>query len=332
VNGPEDLLRQTLRSLGREVHVSDDEVAAARSRFAHLRAQRRRRRTSGVALTATAALVGAAVGGLVVRGLQGPEAVPASPTDAVPTGTSPVPGAPALTPEDLAGLWVIPDNNGWVWEFHADGTMGWMNPGLGADYEETYFQVAGDILDTGMCEFRVGMFQESTMTGAVTEGEGPVRDCQSPPGEAWTWIRVERNGSGAVSAFEGLALSNTVEASEEGLVGVWWREDTGQALMVTGEGGGLGYRLDDDGDIAVAPDDIGSAALSPQGELTLTSGAVPGFTGTCPAGASVTLRDISVGTYESRLWAAPLRVLTATSAPEDCPVHADLGGTWLRVP
>jgi RNA polymerase sigma factor (sigma-70 family) len=333
VNGAEDLLRQMLHSLGREVHVSDDDVAAARSRFAHLRAQRRRRRTSGVALAATAALVGAAVGGLVVRGLDGPEARPAAPTDAVPTGTPPVPGAPALTAEDLTGLWVIPDNNGWVWEFHADGTMGWMNPGLGADYEETYFQVAGDILDLGPCEFRVGMLQESTMTGAVAEGEGPVRDCQSPPGEAWTWIRVEPRGTLSASAFEGLALANTVEVSqEEAMVGVWWKEDTGQAMMVTHADGGMRYALDDDGDIAVSPDDLGSAVLDRQGELRLTSRAVPASPGTCEPGASATLSDLSLGTYDSRLWATPVRVLTATSAPGACAEHADLGGTWLRVP
>lgn len=331
MNGSEDLLRQTLRSLAREVNVSEDEIAAARHRLARLRVQQQRRRLSVVALTAAAALVGAVAGGLAVRGLDGPEAVPAAPADAAPTGTSPVPGAPAITPEDLAGLWVIPDNGGWVWEFHADGTMGWMNPGLGADYEETYFQVAGDILDTEVCPFRIRMTGQGTMTGEVVEKDGTVGDCEAGPGDPWTFIRVQPSPL-SVPAFEGLALANTAEVSEESMVGVWWREDTGQALMVTEEDGGLVYALDDDGDIAVAPDDVGSLVLDRPGEVTLTSGAAPESSGACDPGDSATLGDLSLGTYDSRLWEAPLRVLGATSAPGACTEHADLGGVWLRVP
>ena len=57
------------------------------------------------------------------------------------------------------------------------------------------------------------------------------------------------------------------------LNGVWLLQGSGLLLASNEVRGGVGahYRLDDDGDIDIAPDATGSLTVSPEGRITLTS-------------------------------------------------------------
>src|SRR5690606_10052911 len=86
---------------------------------------RRTRVTAGIAAAAVVAVGG---GVLLTQALGEPEVVPAERVgQAVPEGQLP------LTLENLAGLYLVPHNDGWLWAFTTEGTFEAQNPGVQPD-------------------------------------------------------------------------------------------------------------------------------------------------------------------------------------------------------
>src|SRR5690606_8098861 len=123
MNATEDLVRQSLKALDREVEVTEEDLTHARHRFTHRRAQQQRKHRSvtSVAVAAAAATV-AVVGSAVLQAPDSPEVAPAtSSNDDQPA--QPTQGASSVSATDLVGLWAVNDGYGWLWEFGADGTV-----------------------------------------------------------------------------------------------------------------------------------------------------------------------------------------------------------------
>lgn len=336
MNGTDNLVRQALQSLDRDVRISESDVASAYARFLHRSGQQvhpRRR----IALVAVAAgVVGAVAGGLVVRSLDEPAVTPVSPADTGPADPADIVPLDAPTSEDLVGLWVLPDSGGWAWEFRSDGSLSVLSPQQRRDPEGGYYQVVDGVLDAGqICRFRLRQEGADTIVGISTNDDGEHGGCPWPVGDSQTWLRVSPAATTSGPALGALGVTDQLPPSEFSLPGVWWKEETGQVLVLSEAPQGLTYRLDDDGDVVADPDDTGTAVLDARGVLTLTSGSAGEDlppSDSCEAGDSARLSQVRVGTYESRLLPAPVRVMTARSDAGGCPAHDGLDGTWVDVP
>ncbi len=194
MNRTQDRLHHALRALDREVQVTEEDIAHAQHRFVHRRAQRVHRRRSVTALAA--AVVAVTLGSAVLFQNLNDSSVEPAPGDAALEQTPSTGQTSSLTADDLAGFYVMTDGNGWLWEFHADGTAGWEKPLINSSYEETEFTIADEVLSTSGCDWRVTLTPDDTLTGVIAEEEERASsDCNAPVGEVWEWIRISRNPS-----------------------------------------------------------------------------------------------------------------------------------------
>lgn len=334
MNRTQDRLHHALLALDREVQVTEEDLAHAQHRFVHRLAQRVRRRRSVTALAAAVAAVtlGSA---MVLQNLNDPSAEPA-PGDAALEQTPSTGQTSSLTADDLAGFYVMTDGNGWLWEFHADGTAGWEKPLINSSYEETEFTIEDEVLSTNGCAWRVTLTPDDTLTGVIAvEEEGASSDCHAPVGEVWEWIRISPQPElRSASRFEGLTASDPLSLSAPNISGLWWKED-GQVLLITGTDLNLDYRLDDDGHLLTAPDDVGDVVLDhpAQGDLsflpdTQSGGSVDRG---CPVSATGTMTDVSLAARRQLVWPTTVKTMTVESTPGSCSAHEDLAGVWIQV-
>lgn len=335
MNVNEDRLHQGLRALDCEVEVTKEDLAHAQHRFVHRRTQRVRRRRSVTALAAAVAAVtlGSA---LVLQNLNDPSVGSAGPApgDADLEQTPSTGRTSSLTADDLAGFYVMTDNNGWLWEFHADGTAGWEKPLINSSYEETEFTIKEDVLSAD-CAWRVTLAPDDTLTGVIAEQEVASSDCNAPIGEVWEWIRISPQPKlWSASRFEGLTASDPLSLSPFNISGLWWRED-GQVLLITGTDLNLDYRLDDDGHLLTAPDDVGDVVLDhpAQGDLSFLpdTQSVGGVDQGCPVSATGTMTDVSLAARHQLVWPTTVKTMTVESTPGTCSAHENLGGVWIQV-
>ncbi len=336
MNGNEDRLHQGLRALDREVEVTEKDVVHAQDGFVNRRAQWVRRRRSVTAL-ATAAVVAVALGGAVVlQNLNDPSVEPAGPApgDAALEQTPSTGQTSSLTADDLAGFYVMTDGNGWLWEFHADGTVGWEKPLTESRYEETEFTIESEVLSANGCAWHVTLTPDDTLTGVIAEEEGALSDCDAPVGEVWEWIRISpQPGPGRASRLEGLTASDPLSLSPFNISGLWWKED-GQVLLITGTDLNLDYRLDDGGHLLTAPDDVGDVVLDypSQGDLALLPDTQSGGVDRgCPVRATGTMTDVSLAARHQQGWPTTVKTMTVESTPSSCSAHEDLAGVWIQV-
>jgi hypothetical protein len=245
--------------------------------------------------------------------------VPAAPPS--PQGLGPI---PAITMEvDATG-----SNLG---ALHADGTAGNF-PGESNIVHPTpststlRWHVDGG---SGITEFVDSQGRRCTKTAAfiaVSEGvirfaagrlEGPACDSTASPPSTVTWLSPASATGIALKADSGgqpLPVTDAVQ-----LNGVWLLEGTGLLLasdQVRGGSGEADYRLDDDGDIDVAPDATGSLTLATDKRITLTSNGCADTVLENPASTGIDTRS----------------ALTMTVAADPC---KRFGGktvlTWVKV-
>jgi len=324
----EPLLREILHRGDTEIEVTDAELHHAVHRFRRRRDDldrlRRTRVTAGIAAAAVVAVGG---GVLLTQALGEPEVVPAERVgQAVPEGQLP------LTLENLAGLYLVPHNDGWLWAFTTEGTFEAQNPGVQPDNQvsDVPMTIRGStiVLPDEMCDFDAELWENGLLTLTATR----VHDCPFAVGESITLPRLSpvSDVGAAMSWPEAVEVRSEPVGWIGSLQGVYLQEGTGRVLLVAHAEADdwATYRLDDDGGLLHAPDDEGTLRLAEDGSLVLTSSV---DSVGCAAG-SVTV----VATPVLRAGPEPFpvldRVLEWSGSDEPgCALHEDLAGTWIRV-
>jgi hypothetical protein len=353
MSATEELLRQSLRTLDREVEVSEDDLTHARHRFMHRLAQQQRRRRSVAGMAVAAAVATVAVGGaLVMQALDSPGVVPAAPSgDGQPTEPTATKGTSSLTAEDLVGVWLV---DGWLWEFSPDGKVSIDDTFTAradmatSEVGSSEFSLHGGLLDVhGQCSWRVTMESEGRLTGVLQGPDGTPRDCgqwpvgvdlihgDMPDEENWEWVRISDPVAQGLSSVDASTAPAPRELSPVGLSGVWWQEDGDVLFISVGFDRRIAYRLDNDGDLLRSPDDIGAGSLDgAAGTLTLTTDRLIARLGgeppTCRPGDQATMTGLSLAVHKSS-GGAPLQTLNVDASTGSCEAHEDLDGVWVKL-
>jgi hypothetical protein len=324
----EQLLREVLHRGDVEIEVSDTDLHHAAHRFHRRREDLDRRRrgwmTAGVA---AAAVVAVSAGILVGQALGEPEAVPAERDDsALPEGRLPI------TLENLAGLYLVPENHGWLWAFTTEGTFEAQNPGLEPDNQvsDVPLELSGStiVLTDDMCDFEAELWENGLLNLTASR----VNECPFRVGETITLTRL----SPASDVGSTLAWPQGVEVRNErvgwigSLRGVYVQQGTGRLLLVAYAAADdrATYRLDDDGGLFHAPDDEGTLRLADDGSLVLTSSV---DSVECAAGSTTILEGPRVRSGPQPFPALDRVLEIPGSRQPGCALHEDLAGSWVRV-
>lgn len=333
MNDLELRLREDLHRGDTQMDVSETQLGQARHRFRHRREQLERLRRLRVAAGAVAAVAAAvSVGVLGTRVLPEQETPPPAEQEHEHEHDDTTDGSRPLTLENLAGLYAVPESDGWMWQFAADGHFEAQSPGGEPGHVESGAPVTVDgttiALPAGMCDVDAALTSEGQLTVVASR----VQECPFVVGDAVTLTRV----SPVSETGAGLTWAHDAERERRpvtwlgSLRGVWLDQGTGRTLMIELESStGAGtYRLDDDGDLFTAPDDRGRLRLEESGELVMTSS---GASAGCEPGSSVVL-DVPVLRVGDTGFGGLSRAadLTTTSEPM-CTLHEDLTGLWIKV-
>ncbi|GGK69904.1 hypothetical protein [Ornithinimicrobium pekingense] len=340
----DEMLRSSLRTVAREVEVSEEDLAHAQHRFIHRREQLERRHHRAQGLVAAAVVGALALGGtLGWRELaeRSPEPQPAGrpvvepPATVLPTSV-----------DSLAGIWLLTsDASGWLWSFHRDGTVSFANPShRGLESGEPVDYSVGDgvvELPRELCDWQVRITDDGHMVGRVVRAPDPPG---SPCGgvDIATWVRVSPlsevgaglvwTGSGPVENAEAARWHQAPTAVESvaRISRTWLQQGTGRLLSIVTPGGvdDGQYVLDDGGELFVNPDDTGTVTRDATGRLRLTSG--DGSRG-CPEGSSAVLGGLQLRGIAGAAPPAPAPSLEMTLESAECSLHEELGGVWVQV-
>lgn len=336
-------LRDALGAVASEVEVTDEDLTHADHRFIHRREQlaRRRRWTHGLVAAGVAA-------GLVVAGTLGwRELADDAPTpQPARTELAPATEVLPLTVDTLSGIWLTHDSSGWMWSFHRNGTVSFVNPSY-LDIEGSE-PVAYTVTDTGielpddLCDWSLQVNSDGTMVGQVVRVPDPPDSPCAGAGQV-SWIRLspqsERGAglvwTGSTGEDEEIQAARLREAptpveSVDRISRTWLQQGTGRLLDITtpvGDGESA-YVLDDEGELFTTPADVGQVKLSETGELRLTSTAAsPG----CPEGSTAVLGDLVLRGTSGSIPPMPAPSLEVTLRSSECSRHDDLGGIWVQV-
>lgn len=258
----------------------------------HVRALGPVRRRWGLAAAAVAAV--AAIAGGIALSSDGWE--PARPAGAPPSDQP-------LVPPELVGLWREVPNSPHVWEFTADGRVGWTKSANGYLSGEAIgsrvTRRVGDVLTLAPSEARPECHGDhrfvitSPMAASVTNLS---TTCDVPPGWGTLLERIspETSPGDAVIPLMGARPQSTVR-SVDGIRGSWLHAASGTILVVGGEKSGpwLTYLIDDDGDGSTAPDQRGLVSVRPDGSgqvrpfASADADCTPSFAGVVSDGATL---------------------------------------------
>jgi len=323
----ENLLRELLRRCVTDLEVTRADFLHAEHRYHRRRAALARRRVRFI-VAAVGGLASASAAALILAQLLGERGAGSPDQDlaAVPAPAQPL----SPTAENLAGLWMVPHDSGWLWALSADGTFTARNPGLDPTNpgRSVPFTLDGHRLrlPEELCDFEVALVPG----GRVVLDPVRVERCPVTVGEEFTLTRLSpASDAGAALAWSGQDVEiRTVEWAGS-LRGVYLRQGTGVTLLVEFDtsAGRATYRLDDDGGLFHDPDDEGSLTLLGNGDLRLTS-SIDSIG--CEPGSQVDLVDplMHVGAGSLPPLSRTLEVAGTWGAA--CELH-DLTGTWIRV-
>lgn len=240
------------------------------------------------------------------------------------------PGLQEPTVADLAGIWLVDDDNlPFLVRFSTDGTYAFdkigmldTSPAAAGTYEVTGRTITFTNGQSQGCPagdrwaWRAGLTEELRLhVVGLSRADMVGADGCGWVGESiWTRVSPSSPASMQITA-EAPSPEGAPPSTESALRGIWLLEESGYLLRFGLDGT---YAIDDEGRLGRDPDDVGTFKVDGRGGLTLTSGA---NSRTCALG--------DVWVWENvRLAGATLRGVVAESAcPND--VGADL--TWLRL-
>lgn len=260
-----------LRGYARDVHVTDDDLerleARIQERLHPARRARRSRRPWDLAVAACA-VVALLLAATALWRTQARETTPA---------TTP---STAITPADLAGVWLSEGSRGggWLWHFTRDGRMGFTNTArayLMVSGHLEPFALKGDVLDFSdsgqRCRATVRLGVEGTMV--LTPVLVPARCDLFDDGDVWEFLRVSPVSVAGATLVVGPNEADRRPAKEPefmtDVAGTWLFEGTGTVLVVVRSSPREGeYFIDGEGD-GVHPDQRGTVVLPPEGGIVL---------------------------------------------------------------
>lgn len=275
MNALEARLADALHQEADEVRVSDTdldrietEFKAAVNRQPWRHFARGRRWQISVACAAAVAVAAAVTGGLA---LSSDDPEPAHPAGA-PASDQP------LVPPGLVGLWRNVPESPWLWEFSADGRMGYTQTSSG--------YLSGDLV-AGTITRRVGDRYSAFIPAESCSTDYQIRE--TPAGAVVTVLGGTcdgDNGDGRGDAFDLERLSPgaagpgallprhakdkaPVRLSTSLFDGTWFHPQS-STLLVIGKAytrSSLTYIMDDDGDGATDPDRRGLISVGPDGSV-----------------------------------------------------------------